>query len=67
MFDDSKFEVLRTWNVEPGTWNYALARFRFAGRAGGFRAATRFDATGAFDRAAIDRRAPLTSVGGSSR
>jgi hypothetical protein len=62
----SKFEHDRTWNVEPGTWNYALARLRFAGRAG-FRAVTRFDATAGFDRAAIDRRAPLTSDGDSSR
>jgi hypothetical protein len=42
---------------------YADARLlRFAGRAG-FLADTRFDATEAFDRAAIERRAPLTSDG----
>ena len=48
--------------------SYADARlFLLAGRAG-FLAATRFDATDeGFDRAAIDRRAPLTSVGDSSR
>ena len=46
---------------------YADARLlRLAGRAG-FRAATRVDATVAFDRTAIDRRAPLTSDGGSRR
>jgi len=39
---------------------------RLAGRAG-FRAATRVDATVAFDRVAIDRRAPFTSDGGSRR
>ena len=54
--------------AKAGHYIYAEARLlRLAGRAGFLAAATRFDATAAFDRAAIDRRAPFTSDGDSRR